>query len=103
MIHPSPVETRSPWTSGVPSWATCVRQVALISSSLLLLCPLSARAEEPLWGDTASTLGKGFVNATTRAGFRSSRPFRHHGGAVELTTEETNGDVILEYGLQPDL
>src|SRR5215208_6316911 len=105
MIHPFDVTLGSQRTSRCPTREAWVRQLILCCSSLLLLLlsPLSVHAEDPLWGENASTLGKGFVTATTRAGLRSSRPFRHHGGAVEMTMEETTGDIVVEYGLEPDV
>jgi hypothetical protein len=94
------LESRRAWRSPA---GVMVRQVLVISASLLLIASLPVHAEDPLWGENASTLGKGFVTATTRAGVRSTRPFRHHGSAVELTMEETTGALVVEYGLQPDL
>src|SRR5688572_8823276 len=103
MIHRSALELESQWKSRFSFNRAWLRPVVLFSSGLLLLLlsPLAVRAEDPLWGENASTLGKGFVNATTRAGLRTSRPYHPHGGAVEMTMEETSADVVLEYGLEP--
>jgi hypothetical protein len=62
-----------------------------------------AGAEEPLWGEIASTLGKGFVNVTSRGSYSETQPFRHHGGAVLLTTSRMDAVVGVEYGLRPNL
>jgi hypothetical protein len=73
----------------------------MLLSGLVVAAP--ARAEEPLWGEIASTLGKGFVNVTTNGLFRSYKPYRHHGGPVFLTIEQTEAAATVEYGLLPDL
>src|SRR5207244_3689723 len=54
---------------------------------LTLLSPV--RAEEPLWGETASTLGKGFLNVTTLGDFSDYKPYRHHRGPVTLAIDRT--------------
>lgn len=69
----------------------------------LLLAAAPARAEEPLWGEIASTLGKGFVNVTTFGAVRSYKPYRHHGGLVSLTIDRTDLGASIEYGLLPDV
>jgi hypothetical protein len=70
---------------------------------LALAVSTPARAEEPLWGEIASTLGKGFLNVTTRASLYESRPYRHHGGPVSLTIGKTDVAASVEYGLRSDL
>jgi hypothetical protein len=70
---------------------------------LVLALAAPARAEEPLWGEIASTLGKGFLNVTTRGSLLASKPYRHHGGQVSLTITETEVRASVEYGLRPDL
>jgi hypothetical protein len=92
--HQKPATLRSRW-------------VALLALApvlpALLLTTAPASAEEPLWGEIASTLGQGFVNVTTRGIFADTKPFRHHGGAVVLQIERMDGVAGFEYGLQPDL
>lgn len=70
---------------------------------LATLAAIPARAEEPLWGETASTLGQGFVNVTTGGDFRDYKPYRHHGGPVTLAIDRTDLSVGVQYGLRPDL
>lgn len=70
---------------------------------LLAAAAVPARAEEPLWGEIASTLGQGFVNVTPRGIYSETQPFRHHGGAVLLTTARMDAVLGVEYGLRPDL
>jgi Putative MetA-pathway of phenol degradation len=97
--------TRKETTDARRRWSTRSPQplsLAVLCSALLLIAH-PARAEEPLWGEIASTLGKGFVNATTRGILRDTKPFRHHGGAVLMTMEQMSGDVSLEYGLRSDV
>src|SRR6266540_2644918 len=97
--------TRKETTDARRRWSTRSPQPlswAVLCSALLLIAH-PARAEEPLWGEIASTLGKGFVNDTTRGTMRDTKPFRHHGGAVLLTMEEMSGDVSLQYGLRSDV
>lgn len=79
-----------------------LRDLALV---LLLACVLApaARAEEPLWGEIASTLGKGFLNVTTRGALIESKPYRHHGGPVSLTIDRTDVVASVEYGLLSNL
>jgi hypothetical protein len=76
---------------------------ALLGVAVVLALAGPARAEEPLWGEIAETLGKGFVNVTTAGRFAETQPFRHHGGAVLLTTERMDASVGIQYGLQPDV
>jgi hypothetical protein len=76
--------------------------VLLVTAGLLALS-VPARAEEPLWGEIAETLGKGFVNVTTAGRYAETEPFRHHGGSVLLTTERMDATVAIQYGLQPDI
>jgi hypothetical protein len=64
---------------------------------------LPANAEEPLWGETASTLGEGFFDVTAQGAFLSSEPYLHHGGPVLLTIDRTNAETRAQYGLRPDL
>jgi hypothetical protein len=68
-----------------------------------LLAAAPARAEEPLWGEIASTLGKGFVNVSSFGSVRSFKPYRHHGGLVSLRIDRTDLGASVEYGLRPDL
>jgi hypothetical protein len=75
--------------------------VALLCSVIAPAAP--ARAEEPLWGESASTLGKGFVDVTTYGDVKDSKPYLHHGGPVALTISRTDFVSSVEYGLQPDL
>jgi hypothetical protein len=78
----------------------------LLPATLLFsaLAPGSpARAEEPLWGKSASTLGKGFFNVNTEGRMMESRPYNHHGGPVSLTIKRMEAGLMLEYGLQPDV
>jgi hypothetical protein len=76
---------------------------------LALLCATLAAAarpagaEEPLWGEIAETLGKGFSTVTTRGVYSETQPFRHHGGSVLLTTERMDAVMAVAYGLRPDL
>ncbi len=74
----------------------------LVTLSLLVLAA-PVRAEELLWGEMATTLGKGFLNVTTSGNFRSSKPYRHHGGAVTLTIDRMDAGALVEYGLRKDL
>lgn len=74
---------------------------ALLGS--VILAALPARAEEPLWGESASTLGKGFVEVTTYGVVQDSKPYLHHGGPVALTISRTDFVSSVEYGLRPDL
>ena len=76
---------------------------ALLSATIALALAGPARAEEPLWGEIAETLGKGFVNVTSRGRYAETVPFRHHGGAVLLTTARMDADLGIQYGLQPDV
>jgi hypothetical protein len=62
-----------------------------------------ARAEEPLWGETASTLGKSFLNVTTDSTLFDSKPYLHHGGPVALTISRMDVATSVAYGLRPDL
>jgi hypothetical protein len=75
----------------------------LLAATGIMAARAPARAEEPLWGETASTLGKGFVDVTTRGDLLVSKPYLHHGGPSKLTIERT--DVLMDagYGLLPDL
>jgi hypothetical protein len=75
--------------------------VPLLLLALAVSAP--ARGEEPLWGEVASTLGKGFLNVTTHGMLRESKPYRHHGGPVSLAIEEMDAGISAEYGLAPDL
>jgi hypothetical protein len=75
--------------------------IRLLLLFLIVITP--ARAEEPLWGEIASTLGKGFVNVTTAGGVRRYKPYRHHGGVVSLTIDRTDLGATVEYGMLPDL
>jgi hypothetical protein len=72
---------------------------------LLLALTLSAPAgaEEPLWGEVASTLGKGFLDVTTRGLLQEFKPYRHHGGPVFLSIERMEIGATVEYGLRSDL
>jgi hypothetical protein len=70
---------------------------------ILVAAALPAGAEEPLWGEIASTLGQGFLNVTTRGSYSETQPFRHHGGAVLLTMARMDAVLGFEYGLRPDL
>src|SRR5438270_581364 len=85
----------------------CRRQRGLLGARLGAIDALAmagpARAEEPLWGEIAETLGKGFVNVTSRGRYAETVPCRHHGGAVLLTTARMDADVGIQYGLQPDV
>ena len=74
-----------------------------LAAVLALLLPVPVRAEEPLWGEIAETLGKGFVNVTTHGLYSETQPFRHHGGAVLLTTSQMDAILGIQYGLQPNL
>ena len=76
---------------------------ALLFSAFGLTFLSPARAEEPLWGEVASTLGKGFVNVMTRGSYCDTKPFRHHGDAVTMTMERMDLTTSVEYGLEPDL
>jgi hypothetical protein len=76
---------------------------ALLFSAFGLAVLSPAHAEEPLWGEIASTLGKGFVNAMTRASYSDTIPFRHHGDAVTMTMSRTDLGTSVEYGLEPDI
>ena len=76
---------------------------ALLGATVALALAGPARAEEPLWGEIAETLGKGFVNVTSRGRYAETVPFRHHGGAVLLTTARMDADLGIQYGLQPDV
>jgi hypothetical protein len=78
-------------------------RLLLLLALLALAAALPARAEEPLWGETASTLGKGFLNVTTSGDFRSYKPYQHHGGPVTLAIDHTEFAVGIDYGLRPDL
>jgi hypothetical protein len=78
-------------------------RLLLLLALLALAAATPVRAEEPLWGETASTLGKGFLNATTFGDFRSYKPYRHHGGPVTLAIDRTELAAGIEYGLRPDL
>jgi hypothetical protein len=96
-------EAMSPWRTQAP------RRLPILYASSVLFCAalfgcaaLPAAAEEPLWGEIASTLGKGFVNVSTNGAYRAYRPFRHHGSAVALTMTQVNGSFLMEYGLTPD-
>jgi hypothetical protein len=79
------------------------RRVLLALWVVLLLLSPPAQAEEPLWGETASTLGKGFFIVTTNGDERESKPYLHHGGPVELTIDRLDVIGSVEYGLRPDL
>lgn len=74
-----------------------------VAMALAFAVQAPAHAEEPLWGEIASTLGKGFLNVTTRGSYCDTWPFRHHGGAVALTIQRTDMVGSVEYGLLPDL
>jgi hypothetical protein len=78
-------------------------QWALLSAALAAAAPSPVGAEEPLWGEIASTLGKGFLNVTTRGSYSDTKPFRLHVGAVVQTMERIDAIASVEYGLQPDL
>jgi hypothetical protein len=81
-----------------------MRLLALCSIALLgLAVAPPARGEEPLWGETASTLGQGFLNVMTDGTLRQSRPYLHHGGPVALTIARTVVAAKVEYGLRPDM
>jgi hypothetical protein len=56
-----------------------------------------------LWGEIASTLGKGFLNVTTNGDFQQSKPYFHHGGLVALQIDRVDVGASVEYGLLPDL
>src|SRR5438876_2994639 len=77
----------------------------LLSLMLLLALSLSvpAGAEEPLWGEVASTLGKGFVTVTTGGLLQEFKSYRHHGGPVFLSIERMEMGATVEYGLHSDL
>jgi hypothetical protein len=75
--------------------------VALLGCLIAVAAP--ARAEEPLWGESASTLGQGFVDVMTYGDVQDSKPYLHHGGPVALTISRTDFVSSIEYGLQPDL
>jgi hypothetical protein len=77
--------------------------LALLAAAALSALAGPARAEEPLWGEIAETLGKGFVNVTSRGRFAETEPFRHHGGSVLLTTSRMDADVGIQYGLAPNV
>src|SRR5437867_982021 len=77
--------------------------IALLGTTLVLGQPGPARAEEPLWGEIAETLGRGFMTVTTRGGYAETRPFRHHGGSVLLTTARMDATTSVQYGLTPDM
>jgi hypothetical protein len=81
-----------------------MRLLALGSIALFALAIATpARGEEPLWGETASTLGAGFLNVMTDGTLYRSEPYRHHGGPVSLTIARTEFAAKVEYGIQPDL
>jgi hypothetical protein len=84
-------------------WESHRKEVSFLVAALALAFAAPVRAEEPLWGEIASTLGKGFVNFTTRGSYAETQPFRHHGGAVLLTTARMDAVMGVEYGLRPDL
>lgn len=75
--------------------------VALFLS--VLSSSTAAQAEELLWGEIASTLGKGFFNITTSGDLQEYKPYLHHGGPVTLTIERWDVAAGVEYGLLPDL
>src|SRR4051794_41453776 len=85
--------------------ARAVRWGALSGALMLaLLTPLSpASAQEPLWGEVASTLGKGFAYVTAGAGIFDYKPYAHHGGPVLLKIDRLEAVTAVEYGLQSDL
>src|SRR6188472_3036573 len=77
--------------------------VMLLLSSLALAPGSPSGAEEPLWGRSASTLGKGFLNVNTEGRMTESRPYNHHGGPVSLEIQRMEAGLMFEYGLQPDV
>jgi hypothetical protein len=91
------------WRPEARSWSAGRPPRVLFVGLLALALSAPACGEEPLWGEIASTLGKGFLNVTTRGVLYQSRPYRHHGGPVSLTIERMDVGVSVEYGLEPDL
>jgi hypothetical protein len=91
------------WQRAARSGSTVGRLRALPAVLLALILSAPACGEEPLWGEIASTLGKGFLNVTTRGVLYQSRPYRHHGGPVSLTIERMDVEASAEYGLGPDV
>jgi hypothetical protein len=75
----------------------------LVSLAAVLLATVPACGEEPLWGEIASTLGKGFTNVTTIGTHADYKPYLHHGGPVELAISRSEIAAVVEYGLRPDL
>src|SRR5437868_11408120 len=90
-----------------PLWISLITHHSSLITRLLALMLLTlgtpAGAEEPLWGEVASTLGKGFVTVTTGGVLREFKSYRHHGGPVSLSIERMEVGATVEYGLRSDL
>jgi hypothetical protein len=85
------------------AWERLSLPLAIGAAALTFVLAAPARAEEPLWGESASTLGQGFLSVTTNGGLQQSRPYFHHGGRVALQIDRVDVGTSVEYGLLPDL